>query len=91
MLLERLNLARFRGFDAVELRPAAGINLITGGNGAGKTTLLEAAHLLANGRSFRGRVREGLVRQGEQDLEVFAEWREQGGRHRRAGLRHSGR
>jgi DNA replication and repair protein RecF len=91
MLLERLSLARFRGFDAVELRPAPGINLITGGNGAGKTTLLEAAHLLANGRSFRGRVRDGLVRHGQADLEVFAEWREHGGRGRRAGLRHSGR
>jgi DNA replication and repair protein RecF len=91
MLLERLTLARFRGFDAVELRPVPGINLITGGNGAGKTTLLEAAHLLANGRSFRGRVRDGLVRQGQPDLEVFAEWREDSGRSRRAGLRHSGR
>ncbi len=91
MLLDRLTLARFRGFEAAELRPAPGINLITGGNGAGKTTLLEAAHLLANGRSFRGRVRDGLVRQGQSDLEVFAEWREQGRRARRAGLRHSGR
>jgi DNA replication and repair protein RecF len=91
MLLERLSLARFRGFNAVELRPAPGVNLITGSNGAGKTTLLEAAHLLANGRSFRGRVRDGLVRQGQSDLEVFAEWRESGQRFRRAGLRHSGR
>jgi DNA replication and repair protein RecF len=31
------------------------------------------------------------VRQGQTDLEVFAEWREHGGRSRRAGLRHSGR
>jgi len=91
MLLERLSLARFRGFAAAELCPAPGINLITGGNGAGKTTLLEAAHLLANGRSFRGRVRDGLVRHGQPNLEVFAEWREQDGRCRRAGLRHSGR
>ncbi len=91
MLLERLSLARFRGFDAAELRPQPGINLITGGNGAGKTSLLEAAHLLANGRSFRGRVRDGLVRHGQADLEVFAEWSQQDGRQRRAGLRHSGR
>jgi DNA replication and repair protein RecF len=91
MHLERLSLARFRGFDIVEWQPGPGINLITGGNGAGKTTLLEAAHLLANGRSFRGRVRDGLVKHGQVDLEVFAEWREQNNRPRRAGLRHSGR
>jgi len=91
MQLERLSLARFRGFESAQWEPAPGINLITGGNGAGKTTLLEAAHLLANGRSFRGRVRDGLVRQGQADLEVFAEWREPEGRIRRAGLRHSGR
>jgi DNA replication and repair protein RecF len=91
MRLERLNLTRFRGFKAVQWCPGPGINLITGGNGAGKTTLLEAAHLLANGRSFRGRVRDGLVQHGQPDLEVFAEWSERDGRHRRAGLRHSGR
>jgi DNA replication and repair protein RecF len=91
MQLERLNLARFRGFDSVELRPQPGINLIIGDNGAGKTSLLEAAHLLANGRSFRGRVKDGLVRDGHADLEVFAEWSEQAGRRRRAGLKHSGR
>ena len=91
MLLERLTLARFRGFERVEIRLAPGTNLFIGGNGTGKTTVLEAAHLLANGRSFRGRVRDGLVRHGQPDLEVFAEWREQNGRRRRAGLRHSGR
>ncbi len=90
MVLERLTLARFRGFDSVEIRLAPGTNLFVGGNGAGKTTVLEAAHLLANGRSFRGRVRDGLVRHGQHNLEVFAEWREQNGRSRRAGLCHSG-
>lgn len=85
-----------RRFESIELQPAAGLNLITGDNGAGKTTLLEALHLMAYGRSFRGRVRDGLVRQGADALEVFVEWREDraaegaGGRMRRAGLRHSG-
>lgn len=101
MRLTRLALARFRGFDQVEIAPGPGLNLFTGGNGAGKTTLLEAAHLLAYGRSFRGRVRDGLIRSGADGLEVFAEWQEDGalaqgtapmqGRIRRAGLRHSGR
>lgn len=91
MHLERLSVARFRGFEAGELQPQPGINLIVGANGAGKTSLLEAAHLLANGRSFRGRVRDGLVRHGQTDLEVFAEWNERAGHRRRAGLKHSGR
>lgn len=91
MLLEKLSLARFRGFASAEMLLEPGVNLITGGNGAGKTTLLEAAHLLANGRSFRGRVRDGLVQHGESHLEVFATWREANGRCRRAGLRHTGR
>ena len=91
MLLENLSLARFRGFASAELHLAPGVNLFTGGNGAGKTTLLEAAHLLANGRSFRGRVRDGLIQHGESHLEVFATWHEASGRSRRAGLHHTGR
>ena len=89
--IQRLSLARFRGFAAAEWRPGPGLNLVTGDNGAGKTSLLEAAHLIANGRSFRGRVRDGLVRSGELDLDVFAEWIQADDRTRRAGLRHSGR
>jgi DNA replication and repair protein RecF len=75
------------------LNPCAGLNFVVGENGAGKTTVLEALHLMAHGRSFRGRVRDGLVRSGAADLEVFAEWQDASGgaaRVRRAGLRHSG-
>jgi len=35
-------------------------------------------HLMAYGRSFRGRVRDGLVRSGAPALEVFVEWTETG-------------
>lgn len=86
-----LRVANVRRVAEVELAPVAGINLITGDNGAGKTSLLEALHLLAYGRSFRGRVRDGLIRSGTEAVEVFAEWREDSRtRIRRAGLRHSG-
>ena len=54
--IERLRLQGFRRFGEVELQPRPGFNLITGDNGSGKSTLLEALHLLAHGRSFRGRV-----------------------------------
>ncbi|MEQ4575478.1 MAG: DNA replication/repair protein RecF [Gammaproteobacteria bacterium] len=95
MRIHRLALHHMRRFEAAELRPAAGLNLIVGDNGAGKTTLLEALHLMAYGRSFRGRVRDGLIRQGAPALDVYVEWEEplegaDSGLRRRVGLRHTG-
>ncbi|MBT2767312.1 DNA replication/repair protein RecF [Stenotrophomonas sp. ISL-67] len=95
MFIRRLSLHQVRRFDSVELAPQPGINLITGDNGAGKTSVLEALHVMAYGRSFRGRVRDGLVRQGQEALDVFVEWDEQrsgadSATRRKAGLRHSG-
>lgn len=103
MRVVRLDLHNLRRFEHAQLRPAPGINLITGDNGAGKSSVLEALHLMAYGRSFRGRVRDGLVRSGQPALEVFVEWCEGHGisatgsitdgkqeRLRRAGLRHTG-
>jgi DNA replication and repair protein RecF len=95
MHIVRVALNRVRRFDSVELAPRPGINLITGANGAGKTSLLEALHLMAYGRSFRGRVRDGLVQKGADSLDVFVEWEERGAGGetvvpRRAGLRHGG-
>jgi DNA replication and repair protein RecF len=92
MRLTRLALRDFRRFETVELQPGSGVNVLSGANGAGKTSVLEAVHLMAYGRSFRGRVRDGLVRDRASALEVFVEWEEPGaaGTPRRAGLRHSG-
>lgn len=91
MRLTRLDVRNLRRLADVSLRPVPGLNLIIGDNGAGKTSLLEAAHLLAYGRSFRGRVRDGLVRSGTPALEVYAEWQEEATqRPRKAGLRHTG-
>ena len=91
MRLTRLQVTAVRRLTDLALCPAPGINVITGDNGAGKTSLLEGLHLLAYGRSFRGRVRDGLIKTGADAVEVFAEWHEDvSGRTRRAGLRHSG-
>lgn len=49
-----------------------GLNYLFGDNGAGKTAVLEALHLLARGRSFRGRQMGELVRRGAEDLLVHA-------------------
>lgn len=103
MHVTRLELRHLRRFDELRLDPAPGLNLITGDNGAGKTSVLEALHLMAYGRSFRGRVRDGLIQAQRPALEVFVEWQERGltasserehapadARVRRAGLRHTG-
>lgn len=94
MLIRRLAISQLRRFEAVDVSPQPGLNLLTGDNGAGKTSVLEALHLMAYGRSFRGRVRDGLIRSGQDALEVFVEWDETAAGHadirRRAGLRHTG-
>lgn len=90
MLIRRLRLDGFRRFETVDVQFRPGINVITGENGSGKTSLLEALHLMAHGRSFRGRVRDGLIRQGRAALQVHVEWASADGTVRRAGLRHSG-
>jgi DNA replication and repair protein RecF len=92
MHVTRLEARDIRCFERLALQPGPGLNLLTGANGAGKTSVLEALHLMAYGRSFRGRVRDGLVRSGQEALEVFVEWGEAGagGRLRKAGLRHTG-
>src|SRR5687767_10419035 len=104
MHVTRLELRNLRRFVELRLDPSPGLNLITGDNGAGKTSVLEALHLMAYGRSFRGRVRDGLIRDGDQALEVFVEWQERlatgtdasstgamaAQRTRKAGMRHSG-
>lgn len=105
MRVTRLDIANLRRFERVSLAPGPGLNLITGDNGAGKTSLLEALHLMAYGRSFRGRVRDGLIRNGAEAIEVFVEWREGAltaasnglveapevyQRSRKAGLHHAG-
>ena len=89
MYLTRLHVRDLRCLTDADIEPHARLNLLTGLNGAGKSSLLEAIHLLAYGRSFRGRVREGLIRTGASAIEVYVEWGERG-RWRRAGLRHSG-
>ena len=79
--ITRLDIAAVRSITEARLEPAAGVNLLVGENGAGKTSVLEAIHLLGYGRSFRGRVRDGLVRLGQEALEIFVEWDEQRADH----------
>jgi DNA replication and repair protein RecF len=71
--LARLELRGFRNYGAVELEPAPGLTVVTGGNGEGKTNLLEAVAWLATLSSFRGAPGEALVRDGEERAVLRAE------------------
>lgn len=95
MQIKRLQIRNMRCFAEADVILGPGINLISGKNGAGKTTLLEAVHLMAYSRSFRGKVRDGLIRQGEDALDIYVEWTESISLDaspilRRAGLHHNG-
>ena len=90
MRFTRLDLQDIRSIHEARVTPGPGLNLLLGENGAGKTSVLEALHLLGYGRSFRGRVRDGLIRTGADALQVYAEWQDGAGSPRRVGLRHSG-
>jgi len=90
MRVESVEIRHLRCLGSVGLAlPAPGAWLV-GPNGAGKTSVLEALCLLGFGRSFRGRVVDGLVQRGEPALEVVARWTDDGGRSRVSGLRHAG-
>lgn len=93
MHLQRLILGNVRCVAQAGLEPGRGLNLLIGANGAGKTSILEAIHLLGYGRSFRCRVRDGLIRTGAEAVEVFAHVQRDaaaGSEPMRIGLRHAG-
>lgn len=91
MRLKQLDVANLRCVTEASLGLGPGINLITGDNGAGKTSAIEALHLLSHGRSFRGRVRDGLIQHGQPGLRVLAQWLDNHACTHRAGLEHDGR
>ncbi len=64
MRITRLRVDGVRNLNAVDISPAAGVNVFYGENGAGKTSLLESLHVLATGRSFRGRKSPFVNRHG---------------------------
>ena len=90
MQLLELRIKDLRCIQQAELQLAPGINLITGANGAGKTSIVEAIHLMGYGRSFRGRVRDGMIRSAASQCEVFIRWLENRPGERHAGLLHTG-
>ena len=66
MKIQKIELADFRNYESLTLRPGDGINLFFGRNGSGKTNLLEAIHYCALGRSHRVSGDQNVVRIGKK-------------------------
>ena len=64
MQVERLKLNYFRNYEALDLRPNPGLNVIVGENAQGKTNAVEALFLCAFGRSHRTPRDAELINQG---------------------------
>jgi DNA replication and repair protein RecF len=90
MYLKKLHIHQLRNLTNTELVLAPGLNVFTGANGAGKTSVVEAVHVLGYGRSFRGRIRDGVVQAQKPFLELFIQFQDTQRGEQQAGLRHTG-
>ena len=64
MIITRAQLTGFRSYEACELTPCEGVNVLLGDNGQGKTNVLEALYVCCTGRSHRTRQDRDLIRWG---------------------------
>lgn len=85
MILTRLQIEDFRCLQSIDLGFERDVALISGPNGAGKTSLLEACHFAGRGRSFRQPRAERLVRHGQSQFRLVAEF-QLGAVTRRVGI-----
>ena len=66
MRVTQLRVRNFRCYAVAEIRPGAGITVVSGRNGAGKTALLEALYFACTGRSCRTASEREVVRFGSE-------------------------
>lgn len=90
MIFTHLQGSNLRCLTHFELTPVSGVNLLIGDNGAGKTSVIEAIHILGYGRSFRSRIRDGLIKQGCEQLQITAHWQDNKQNNHQAGIQHNG-
>ena len=65
MILIRLQLSSFRGYERLDLGFGPGITAVVGENAAGKTNLVEAIQFLSLARSFRTNDDAVLIQDGK--------------------------
>jgi len=72
MIVTHLQAQHVRCLQALDIRPASGINLVFGENASGKTSLLECLYLLSRGRSFRSNHLVRVVSNGQPGFNLFS-------------------
>lgn len=72
MRILSLQLRSFRNYDAIDLQPGTGANLILGKNAQGKTAILEAIYLLSTSKSHRATHDEDMIKIGSDVTRVSA-------------------
>ena len=88
-ILTHIAIQHIRNVKQAELKPAAGLNLITGANAAGKTSLLEAIFFLSRAKSFRTHHLKRVIQSGADTLAIYARMLENNS-HWPLGLEKSG-
>lgn len=73
MQIERLVLRDFRNYEALDLDPAPGMNVLVGRNAQGKTNLLESVLFLSLGKSPRTVRDQELIRTDRERAAVTAD------------------
>jgi DNA replication and repair protein RecF len=73
MYVTRLRLTHFRNYEALDMAPGRGPNLLVGGNAQGKTNVLEALTLLSTSKSPRAGRESELISFGETMTHVSAD------------------
>ena len=73
MLIKTLTVKGFRNHNYLTYDFSPGVNVITGPNGVGKTNIVEAIYYLSLARSFRLNDSEGLIENGKDHAEIYAE------------------
>ena len=81
MIIERLELVNFRGYEACALAPCEGVTVLLGDNGQGKTNVLESIYLTCTGRSHRTRQDREMIRWGADEAKVAVRTRRRDGAH----------
>ena len=70
MYISRLKLINFRSYEALDIEPSKGLNIIVGDNANGKTNVLESIFLCTFAKSHRTSHDEHLIRRGTEGAYV---------------------